>query len=97
MLNLTHAFLMNLGRQGILSKDGDGRTIFTGLTRAESERYHALSDSKCPQSFRDAAEFLMLDNKHSVALLKTMPTTDRRTRPADSSPDAPTTIRPSPD
>jgi len=80
MLDLTDAYLVNLSRQGVLSKDENGQTIFVGLTRVESERYHSLSSPTALRNFSDAAEFLILDSKHALAINRTMPTTDPRIR-----------------
>lgn len=66
MLYLTdgqRAFLMTLGS---LSTDSNGREIYVGLTRFESERYHALSGPlrQCTPEEKDG--YLALHKKHEL-------------------------------
>jgi hypothetical protein len=67
MLDLNDGARASLRRAKALGMDSDGREIFVGLTRAESERYHSLSNPAWRCSLSEHLEFLQLDSRHLQA------------------------------
>lgn len=64
MLDLNDGERASLRRAKALDVDGDSREVFIGLTRAESERYHYLSNPNLRCSLSEHVEFLELDRRH---------------------------------
>lgn len=68
LLDLSNENRDRLTRQKALVRDDHGNEIFIGLTHGESYRYQLLSDPWRENTIRDAAEFLLLDKKHEIAM-----------------------------
>jgi hypothetical protein len=68
MLDLTNENRASLLRRFAITQDAQGLDIFVGLTHEESKRYQLLSDPWRENNLRDAAEFLLLDKKHDLAM-----------------------------
>lgn len=70
MLDLTPHNRAYLLRRYAIEQDDQDLECFVGLTHDESKRYLLLSDPSHENSLRDAAEFLLLDKKHDLAMDK---------------------------
>lgn len=64
MLDLTNGNRASLKTLRALETDGNGREVFIGLSRGESERYQFLSSPLREYSLREHLDFLNLDTKH---------------------------------